>query len=176
MTSIEKILDNEKLKNLSEKITELGENLGIFLNEFTYEKLDELDITELAALQNKMKQDLESVKLIESTLGRYHDIIRKTKLPDLMSENGINGISVAGVGRVSLIDDMYASIRTSNQASAFEWLSDHGHKALIKETVHPSSLKALMKSKLKGGEEIPEELFSVTPYTYSKITAEKKSI
>lgn len=170
-----KLLEREELKDLSAQVTALQFQLTRFLDGFSYRSLEELEITELAALQNRLKQDIEAIKLVESTLGKYYDNIRKSKLPDLMFEQDVKGIVVAGVGRVSLVDDVYASIKSNQQSEAFQWLDDHGHKDLIRETVHPSSLKALMKSKIKEGEEVPEELFNVTPITYTKIITEKKT-
>jgi hypothetical protein len=168
------ILERRVIRELSAQVTALQFRLNRFLDEFSYESLDELEITELAALQNRLKQDIEALKLAESSLGKYYDIIRKHKLPELMFAQDVKGIVVSGVGRVSLVDDVYASIKSNQQSEAFQWLDDHGHKNLIRETLHPSSLKALMKSKIKEGEEVPEELFNVTPITYTKITTEKK--
>jgi predicted DNA-binding protein YlxM (UPF0122 family) len=168
-----KITERESIKDLSEQITRLVSSLSKFLIDLGYGKLDELSINELAELQKVIKEDIEAIKTVETTLGKYFDIIRKTKLPELMHEQDIKGIAIAGVGRVSLVDDIYASIKKDQQSEAQQWLDDHGHGDLIRETVHPSSLKALLKSKLKEGEEIPEDLFKVTPYTYSKILTEK---
>ena len=90
-----------------------------------------------------------------------------------MQEKNINGISYAGIGKVSLIDDAYVSVKANQQQAAFKWLSDMGHGEIIKQTVHEEKLKALLKNKLKEGEEIPEDIFNVQEYKYSKIKREK---
>ena len=48
-----------------------------------------------------------------------------------------------------------------------------GHGEIIKETVHEGALKVLLKNKLKEGEEIPEDIFNIQEYKYSKIKREK---
>lgn len=171
---MQEITKRQSLVELDQHITLLLVKLDKFLTDLTFNELDKLGMVQLAALQNNLKDNIETVKIVETTLGKYHDSIRKHKLPDLMIEQDIKGMVVDGVGRVSLVDDMYASIKSNKQSEAHQWLDDHGHGDLIRESVHPSSLKALMKSKMKEGDDIPDDIFNVTPYTYCKITAEKK--
>ena len=116
---------------------------------------------------------MESAKLIQTTLSKWHDLVRKRLLPEKLQEKNINGITFTGIGKVSLIDDAYVSVKANQQQSAFEWLSDMGHGEIIKETVHAGVLKALLKNKLKEGEEIPEDIFNIQEYKYSKIKSEK---
>ena len=169
----DKIKSNPSLHNLNTKITELQGALCGFLDDLSYQQLDNLSLPETVALQSEIKSNIDDMKLMESTLVKYYDILRKVKLPEIMASQDITGVAVSGVGRVSLVDDMYASIKKEQQSKAHLWLGDHGHKDLIRETVHPSSLKALLKFKLKEGEEIPEDIFNVIPYTYAKITKTK---
>ena len=79
-------------------------------------------------------------------------------------------MKVEGVGRVGLTSDLYASIAPDQKGAAYEWLSDNGHGDVVQPTVNSSTLKALMKSIIKSGKEIPSELFKVTPFTRASIT------
>jgi len=166
-------LENAVTINLNNKVIALQLQLTKFLNTVTLDQIDKLDINEMAGLQNKLKDNIEALKLVTTALSRMYDIIRKNKLPELMFKQNVKGISIAGVGKISLVDDVYTSVKSDMQKAAFEWLSDNGHSELIRKTVHPSSLKALIKSKIEGGEEIPEDMFSVYKFTYSRINQEK---
>ena len=165
------ILNNETQKHVSDAITSLQARTAYFLE--TYKDLDNYSIDELAAIQSKLKKDIDNIKIAESALVKFYEVIRKDKLPQLMDNQDINGVSINNVGRVSIIDDCYASIKSNKKSEAFEWLDDHGHADMITRNVHPSSLKALMKSKIKDGEEIPKDIFSVHEFKYSKITKKK---
>jgi hypothetical protein len=161
------------INKLKQQLAELEKTTLEFTEWYQYESMQVLDIELLANLQKNIKDNLESAKLIETTLSKWHDLVRKRLLPEKLQEKNINGISYAGIGKVSLIDDAYVSVKANKQQSAFEWLSDMGHGEIIKETVHAGALKALLKNKLKEGEEIPEDIFNVQEYKYSKIKREK---
>jgi len=162
--------------DFSEEVTFLGSRLNDMLRTLSKDYIEKLNIQNLVALQDLIKKDIESIKLIESSLVKLYEYLRKGKVPELMLEEDIQAMSVKGVGRVSLIGDIYASIKNNKKSEVFEWLDDNGHGALIQKTVHTATLKKLLKDKIKGGEKVPDELFNVTPYTYSKIVSERKTI
>lgn len=170
-----KITQTEELQQFNRSVTDLLYKLNRTLDVILADNnLDKLDVVDLVTLQQYIRTNLDDVKRVESTLGKVHDMLRKNKVPERMLDSDVRGISVEGVGRVSLVDDMYASIKKEKQTEALTWLDDRGHGEHIKTTINAQSLKKLLKDKIKEGEVVPEDIFSVTPYTYAKITGEKK--
>lgn len=121
-------------------------------------------IVELVQELSKLKNDRDL--LIEESKVKYAriDEICKVELPQLMGDDGINNITVDGVGRVSLRGDVFASISEQGKSEAFQWLRSTGKESLITETVNASTLKAAAKQWVLNGEPIPE-CIKITPYT-----------
>jgi hypothetical protein len=137
-------------------------------NEFSqYDGLSVVDlVTSMAALARNKEELEDSLKAIN----KEFDFLRITKIPGQMEDEGIDRITVNGVGRVSLTADMHVSVKAEKKAEFFDWLRDNGRADLISETVNASTLKAAVKGMYKAGEEIPEDLLNVSPFTRASIT------
>lgn len=135
-----------------------------------YEQYDSMSLVELvhamSTLQNRKESTEEQLKLIQ----KEFDFLRITKIPAKMEDEGIDRINVTGIGRVSLTADMHVSIKSEMKPQFHEWLRDTGRGDLLQETVNPSTLKAAVKSMYRSGEEIPEGLLNVSPFTRASIT------
>lgn len=125
---------------------------------------------ELVREMNTVRLEKERMEETLSTINKRYDYLRLIAVPKRFEDEGITNMKVEGVGRVGLTPDLYASIAPDQKGAAYEWLSDNGHGDVIQPTVNSSTLKALMKSIIKSGEEIPSELFKVTPFTRASIT------
>lgn len=105
---------------------------------------------------------------VKKTIGKAYDHIRVMVLPTKMDAEGLDSMTVAGVGRVSVTGDIHAS--TVDKQGAFIWLEENGHGDVIQETVNAGTLKAILRKRLKEGQEIPEALFKVSPFDRASIT------
>jgi len=138
--------------------------------------LDELDGTIPAPddlpgqvkLFAKARLAAQTAKDISTEINKFHDRMRFSVIPEVMQDEGVDMLDVKGVGKVSLQDDLRASLNKEREDGAFQWLDDTGHGDLIKQTVNANSLKALLRQMLRDGEEIPEEYFKITPFTMAK--------
>jgi hypothetical protein len=61
-----------------------------------------------------------------------------------------------------------ASYRKDQEPAVFDWLRDQGYGDVIKPAVHPSTLKATIKSILEEGGEIIPEIFLIEKQTLKK--------
>lgn len=95
------------------------------------------------------------------------DQIRLKDIPEAMAEAEIRTLTIEGIGRVQLALDCHATIK--DKPAGYEWLREHGYDGLITEYVQPSTFKAAVKDALKQGQEFPEELFSINPFTRASI-------
>ena len=144
------------------------------LEDFEEEKSDvdfkSWEVKDLAKFQHQLKGILDSISSSKSYIQKVFDFVRIGVLPESMSDQDIEKITVADVGRVSLTNDLHVSILKNRRKEAYEWLDFNGHGDLVQETVNSSSLKALVKAKIKAGEPMPEDLFKVSPFTRASIT------
>jgi len=112
----------------------------------------------------------DEAEAVLKAINKEFDFLRLSLIPKMFEDRGIANMTLAGVGRVSLTADIYASIPAEKKEDAYQWLSDTGHGDLIGSTVNASTLKAFLKGQLLKGEELPEGLFKVTPFTRASIT------
>lgn len=137
-------------------------------NEFS--QYDGLTLVQLIEAMYEIQKKKESLEGDLKDLNKVFDFLRITKIPAKMDEDGVDRISVAGVGRVSLTADMHVSVKADMKEKFYEWLRDNGRGDLLQETVNPSTLKAAVKGMYKKGEEIPDDLLNVSPFTRASIT------
>lgn len=116
----------------------------------------------------KSEKDLLEEQL--TVINKRIEILSRQDIPNAMDEAGIQNVNFEGIGRISLRGDVFASISADNKEAAYEWLEATGRGSLVKPTVNSSTLKAAIKAWILDGEQIPEDLFKVTPYTQATLT------
>lgn len=134
------------------------------------DRMRELPIQEAAKVQHTLQNLIESIGGCKTQMQKVFDFCRFTVIPEVMEANDLQTVKVAGVGRVGLTSDLNVSIKAGMKQAAYEYLDDYGHGDLIINTVNSSSLKALAKDYFKKGEELPDEIFNVSPFTRATIT------
>ena len=135
-----------------------------------YPEYDDLNLAALAAAQSEVKNQIEISKVATSLLQKKFDHLRLHRVPKMMEEMDIDSVVITDVGRLSTRGELYASIIKDKKGEAYQWLKDNGHGDLIKGTVNASSLKALIKEQIKAGEQFPDDMFKITPFTMATIT------
>lgn len=117
----------------------------------------------------KRMQDLnESADTAKKTIGKLYDWTRMGLVPMKMEEEGVENVRVVGIGRVSLTADL--SVSMPDKPAGYRWLAEHGLNDLITETVNASSLKAVIRRRLRDGDDVPEGVFKISPFTRASIT------
>lgn len=130
-----------------------------------------LKLEDAIAAQASCKDELELVTALKSALEKRHDWLRTAVTPALMDERGITTITIAGIGRVALQDDVFVSVPAETKQQAHTWFDDMGFGDLITKTINGSTLAAWIRKRIKSGDELPPaELVKVTPYTRAQIT------
>lgn len=131
---------------------------------------DSQSLVELVESMQALAQRKDRAEEELKRINKEYDFLRITKVPQKMEDDGIERLTVAGVGRVSLTADMHVSVKADQRDKFYEWLRDNGRGDLLQETINPSTLKAAVKRMYSSGEEIPEDLLNVSPYTRASIT------
>ena len=119
----------------------------------------------MRSIQDKKEALEEELKEINKSF----DEVRLKQIPELMESLQLRTATFDGLGRVQLASDIYASTREGQKAAAMQWLRDTGYEGMISETYNASSLKALFRRMLGDGIDIPDEMFSVTPFIRASI-------
>ena len=101
---------------------------------------------------NDRKEDLEdSLKFLNKEL----KFLRETTIPEYMSDNDIEKVTVEGVGTVYTQTKMYASVNAGDREALYEALRESGNEALVKDWVFPATLTAFCKEAIENGQDVP---------------------
>jgi hypothetical protein len=135
-----------------------------------YAAYDPMSLVELAHAMSTVQGRKDALEEQLKVVNKEFDFLRITKIPSKMEEEGVNLINVTGIGRVSLTADMHVSVKADRRPEFFVWLRDNGRGDLVQENINPSTLKAAVKKMFREGEEIPDQLLNVSPFTRASIT------
>lgn len=127
----------------------------------------------LAKAMYELEVDIEHKSLVIAPLQAEYEYIRLRALPEAAENSGTQTVTIQFTpdyrGRVGLTGDLYVQIIDSD--GAYQWLADHGHADLIKNTVHAGSLKSALKQRIeKGAGTPPADFFKLTPFKRASIT------
>ena len=129
----------------------------MYLNELIWEiKYLGVQIDEL----NEMKKALQE---------RY-DQLRLFDIPNTMAENNDIRSITGDFGRCTLSSDLHVKV-IGGKVELHKWLEDSGNGDLIVPTVNAQTLKAFCKEQLQNGEQLPEEVLAISPFTRAVIYA-----
>lgn len=142
---------------------------------------------QIMALARKMEdlhlQQQEKIRELE-VLSEEGKTIQEVLLPDLMSAVGLTELTLTSGRQIVIKPEVHTSITKANWEAAKQWLVANKMDAVIKahclvdaekkeslqimnipfelkESIHPSTLKALVKEQLADNPRFPKELFSV---------------
>lgn len=94
-----------------------------------------MQLAEIMLQQNKRVQGLEEqLKEAKEDLRR----LETEALPDLMTEIGLNAVTLSTGEKVEIVPDVECGINQANQEAAFDWLEENGYGALISTKVGTS--------------------------------------
>lgn len=127
-------------------------------------------LQELARELSQLKTEKDSIEEALSAINKRIEVLARQEIPEAMDEAGVQNVKFEGIGKIYLKGDVFASIPAEARDAAYEWLEATGRGSLVKPTVNSSSLKAAVKEWISQGEEIPEDLIKVTPYTQAVLT------
>lgn len=129
-----------------------------------------MKLQELARELSNLKTQKDRIEEELSAINKRIEILARQEIPEAMDEAGVQNVKFEGIGKIYLKGDVFASIPAESRDAAYEWLELTGRGSLIKPTVNSSSLKAAVKEWISQGDEIPEDLIKVTPYTQAVLT------
>jgi hypothetical protein len=163
--------------------------------EFTTTQDELMNISKLAIDQ----QDWEKrIKSLEEELDIAKENLRNIQeylLPEAMFAVGMSEFKLSSGAKITIKEDVYASVRKDFMPQAVEWLDSAGLGGIVKDkvevnfgrgelesvkdlmefckatglnaseklSIHPQTLKAVVREQLANGVQFPEEFFSTGP-------------
>jgi hypothetical protein len=138
-------------------------------NDVFAKKYADMTTIDIVRAMASLAKDKESKDAELSKIAAEYDYVRMNLIPARFEDEGIDGMTIDGVGRVSLTGDLFVSCLAANREALYSYFRDIGKGSLVVETINASTLKATVKAMMKKGEEIPE-MIKVTPFTRASIT------
>jgi len=134
------------------------------------EGYDRMSIAELGACIKELKGQLEELGAEKSSIQKIYDFLTITVVPERMDDEGLEVIKIKDVGRLQLASDIRCACPAGNREDLYKWLTDHGHAAMITDTVNASTLKAFVKEQMKQADgEYPKDLLKIDPYSRATV-------
>lgn len=153
-------------------------------NEYLEEQSRNTDkaLTPMAALR-LMDQVFKHKELVsehvKSPLEKIYDILRFTVVPEVFADNEITTLTLEGIGRCNIMDDIAVTMQGDDKAEKdahkeqfYKWLVNNELEDLITQTVNAQTLAAFVRRQLqsKDGKKLPMDLLKISPVTRAQIT------
>lgn len=123
---------------------------------------------EVAEMFTKLREAYETADFVKKRLGEAFDWYRVTYVPDYMDDQGVSSVKIEDVGRLGLTDDL--RVKILDKESVYDWLEENDLGDLITSTINSSTLKATLRRRLIKGQEVPGDLFELSPFTRANLT------
>lgn len=158
----------ETLDRIQNLLRDLQTELDSLPLDYVASSLAVVDHIAAVKFMHRMAGLNEQADSCKSRIGKIYDWSRMGLVPEKMEQAGVDGFTLTGVGRVSLTADL--SVSMPDKVAGYAWLEEHGMGDLVTQTVNASSLKAVIRRRLRDGEAVPGEIFKVSPFTRASIT------
>lgn len=139
-------------------------------------------LTPMAALR-LMDQVFRHKELIsdhvKSPIEKIYDILRFTVVPEVFTDNEVTTLTVEGIGRCNIMDDISVSMEGStkeekeeHKQAFYQWLRQNELEDLITQTVNAQTLAAFVRRQIqsKDGLKLPYDHIKVKPVSRAQIT------
>jgi hypothetical protein len=107
-------------------------------NATSVEKIDQQGLTSVAALARTIRDKEARISDLEQTLKEEKKSLLKLtdeEMPSMLAEIGMSSFALDDGSTVEVKQTYGASILVDKRPEAYEWLRDHGHDDIIKNTV-----------------------------------------
>ena len=122
-------IEEQRMNDLFDDMEEQSSNI---------ENLEQSDLTSVASLAKKQKNQEQKVKDLEAELKEAKkELLRISdeEIPNLMSETGLSSLKLDDGSSLDIKNIYGASILVANREKAYDWLREHGHDDIIKNRV-----------------------------------------
>ena len=129
---------NHERRNTMSDLERLMEQDFEQTNATSVEKIDQQGLTSVAALARKIRDKEARISDLEQTLKEQKkELLKLTdeEMPSMLAEIGMSSFALDDGSTVEVKQTYGASILVDKRPEAYDWLRDHGHDDIIKNTV-----------------------------------------
>lgn len=129
---------NHERRNTMSDLERLMEQDFEETNATSVEKIDQQGLTSVAALARTIRDKEARISDLEQTLKEEKKSLLKLtdeEMPSMLAEIGMSSFALDDGSTVEVKQTYGASILVDKRPEAYEWLRDHGHDDIIKNTV-----------------------------------------
>gem|GEM_PF-350572 len=130
--------NHERRNTMSDDLAKLMEQDFEQTNATSVEKIDQQGLTSVAALARTIRDKEAKISDLEQTLKDEKKTLLKLtdeEMPSMLAEIGMSSFALDDGSTVEVKQTYGASILVSKRPEAYDWLRDHGHDDIIKNTV-----------------------------------------
>ena len=98
---------------------------------------------EMATLLYQLKALSDALKKVSADVNKAIASLAYAKLPEAMEDDGVHGMTMDGFS--VHLSQQYSVKSGYDQTVLHKWLRDHGYGDAVRDAVHPSALKAVLK-------------------------------
>jgi len=123
---------------MSDDLAKLMEQDFEQTNATSVEKIDQQGLTSVAALARTIRDKEAKISDLEQTLKDEKKTLLKLtdeEMPSMLAEIGMSSFALDDGSTVEVKQTYGASILVDKRPEAYDWLRDHGHDDIIKNTV-----------------------------------------
>lgn len=128
----------------------------------SYERYDGMALADLGQAMVALREELDHAKELATELQKEYDHVCIHRIPPLMESIGITSFKMDNGKGIRVQNEMYVAVNSELFDKFKSWLIEEGEAGIIKETIHPSTLKAFINGRIKDGKEYPPEIVQVT--------------
>lgn len=129
---------NHERRNTMSDLERLMEQDFEQTNATSVEKIDQQGLTSVAALARTIRDKEARISDLEQTLKEQKkELLKLTdeEMPSMLAEIGMSSFALDDGSTVEVKQTYGASILVDKRPEAYDWLRDHGHDDIIKNTV-----------------------------------------
>lgn len=127
------------------------------------------DLKTLVQAMADVRADKEAKENVLKDINAHYDVLRFDLIPTQMDDDGVDGVTYEGIGRVSVTGDV--RVKVKDKDGLYSWLKKSKMGDIISNTVNTSTLGALIRKRMKAGKSIPgTDVLEVTPIQRASIT------
>lgn len=164
---IHEMIDNiRNIESMVDSVQSAIERHGLdyeTINSFGHARL-----SSLVELQLRLRELHESLDSVKSNIGKVYDYTRTKVVPDACERDNVSTSNFPGIGRLSLQSDL--TVQVLDRKAQFEWLEEIGAGDAIQNTVNASTLKAILRRRVRDGLDVPDGVFKIEAFTRAAIT------
>ncbi len=120
-----------------------------------------LSATQLSAIAEEVWNEKNRLEDELKVVADKYRHLMEFRIPSALEAEGLRNLKLLSGRGVTTTEETFVNVKAEDRDFLHQWLKDHGHGDIVKETVHPGTLKSFVKEAAKNAEPLPVHLLSI---------------